>query len=69
MMTSVYYNEWLDEYNDYVLLYKMFGDQEYLDEAVEIINSLKAMITKIEINNMIVSCVHSNSMHKFHYIH
>jgi hypothetical protein len=68
-MTSVNYNEWLDEYNDYVMLYKMFGDQDYLDEAVEIINSLKAMITKIEVNKTIISCVHSNHIHKLHNIH
>jgi hypothetical protein len=37
-------NERLDEYNDYMLLYKMFEDQTYFDEAIEILESMKKYV-------------------------
>jgi hypothetical protein len=64
-MISLNVNEWLDEYNDYMQLYKMFGDKQYLTEAVEIIRSLKAMIHRIEYNKKIVSCINNNVLQKF----
>ncbi|MEK3720298.1 hypothetical protein [Paenibacillus sp. FSL H8-0034] len=47
-MTSSYFNEWLDEYNDYLRLYEIFGDKEYLEEAREVLVSLKAMVIRAE---------------------
>lgn len=46
-MTSIQVNEWLDEYNDYMLLYKMFGDQTYFDETEEILKSLKNYFSRM----------------------
>lgn len=46
-MTPIQVNEWLDEYNDYMLLYKMFGDQTYFDEAVEILKSMENYVGRI----------------------
>ncbi|WP_156390177.1 MULTISPECIES: hypothetical protein [unclassified Paenibacillus] len=43
-MIPILVNEWLDEYNDYMLLYKMFGDQIYFDEAKEILESMKKYV-------------------------
>ncbi|SFK82417.1 hypothetical protein SAMN03159341_101745 [Paenibacillus sp. 1_12] len=47
-MTSSYFNEWLDEYNDYITLYEIFGDKEYLEEAREVLISLKAIVVRAE---------------------
>lgn len=33
----------LDEYNDCLTLYEMFGDQKYQDKANEILDELKSM--------------------------
>lgn len=46
-MTPVQVNEWLDEYNDYMLLYKKFGDQTYLNEAEEILKSMEKYIGRM----------------------
>lgn len=40
-MTPAQVNEWLDEYNDYMQLYKMFGDRTYLNEVEEILKSME----------------------------
>lgn len=50
-------NEWLDEYNDYMLLYKIFGDQIYFDEAEEILKSMKNYVSRMLIleNLMLVA--------------
>ncbi|MNG35489.1 hypothetical protein D3C84_1222420 [compost metagenome] len=45
-MTPVQVNEWLDEYNDYMQLYKMFGDQTYLNEVEEIIESMERYVSR-----------------------
>lgn len=47
-MTSSYFDQWLDEYNDYIRLYEIFGDKEYLDEAIEIRNSLQVIVARAE---------------------
>lgn len=46
-LTLFQVNEWLDEYNDYMLLYKMFGDQAYLNEVEEIINSMEKYVNRM----------------------
>ncbi|CAN7245535.1 hypothetical protein LJR153_001051 [Paenibacillus sp. LjRoot153] len=46
-MVLIQVNEWLDEYNDYMLLYKMFGDQIYSDEAKEILESMKKYVVLV----------------------
>lgn len=46
-MTPFQVNEWLDEYNDYMLLYRMFGDQTYLDEGEEIMKSLGKYVDRL----------------------
>jgi hypothetical protein len=46
MIFSFDYSEWLDEYNDYITLYEIFGDEEYLVEAIEVLNSLKALVVR-----------------------
>ncbi len=45
-MTLFQVNEWLDEYNDYMLLYKMFGDQIYLNEVEEIMKSMEKYVSR-----------------------
>ncbi|GMK47158.1 hypothetical protein PghCCS26_42880 [Paenibacillus glycanilyticus] len=45
-MTLFQVNEWLDEYNDYMLLYKMFGDQTYLNEVKEIMESMEKYVSR-----------------------
>ncbi|MFC5446657.1 hypothetical protein [Paenibacillus aestuarii] len=47
-MTPVQVNEWLDEYNDYMLLYKMFGDQIYIDEIEEILKSMEKYVGRMQ---------------------
>jgi len=46
-VTRIQVNEWLDEYNDYMLLYKMFGDQTYFDEAKEILKSMENYVSRM----------------------
>ncbi|SFE50088.1 hypothetical protein SAMN05216378_3339 [Paenibacillus catalpae] len=46
-MTLFQVNEWLDEYNDYMLLYRMFGDQTYVNEADEIMKSMERYVSKM----------------------
>ncbi|SDP30460.1 hypothetical protein SAMN04487897_1732 [Paenibacillus sp. yr247] len=46
-MTPVQVDEWLDEYNDYLLLYELFGDKVYLDETMEILTSLNKYISRL----------------------
>ncbi|WP_090791545.1 hypothetical protein [Paenibacillus sp. GP183] len=64
-MTSSYFNEWLDEYNDYMRLYEIFGNEEYLEEAKEVLASLKAVVLKYKRHNMIVCKIKSNEIHAF----
>ncbi|MDQ0874391.1 hypothetical protein QFZ77_003050 [Paenibacillus sp. V4I3] len=46
-MTPVQVDEWLDEYNDYLLLYELFGDKAYLDETTKILTNLKRYISRL----------------------
>jgi hypothetical protein len=62
-MTSSYFDEWLDEYNDYMRLYDFFGDRHYLEEASEILNSLKAIVIRNELHEWIVFKVKNNNIH------
>lgn len=65
MMKSSYFDQWLDEYNDYLRLYALFGDQEYLEEAAEILHSLQVIVARAEQHKIIVSKVMSKQMHAF----
>jgi hypothetical protein len=40
-MDTIKYDLWFDEYNDYLRLYEMFGDEEYIKEAERIITRLR----------------------------
>jgi hypothetical protein len=62
-VTFSYFNDWLDEYNDYMRLYQFFGDPEYLDEAREILRSLRAMVRSFEYHQYLVSKVLNNEVH------
>jgi hypothetical protein len=64
-LTSSYFNEWLDEYNDYMRLYEIFGNTEYLEEAKEVLASLKAVVLRYERHNSIVCKIMSNEIHAF----
>ncbi|SDO12081.1 hypothetical protein SAMN04487897_108169 [Paenibacillus sp. yr247] len=64
-MTSSYFDQWLDEYNDYMRLYQIFGDKEYLEEAGEILNSLEVIVTRAEQHKSIVSKMMSKKIHAF----
>ncbi|MBM7569139.1 hypothetical protein [Paenibacillus sacheonensis] len=46
-MAACQVNEWLDEYNDYMLLFHMFGDRTYLDEAEEIMKSMEIYVGRM----------------------
>ncbi|NRF96124.1 hypothetical protein HQN89_35600 [Paenibacillus frigoriresistens] len=63
-MRTTYFNAWLDEYNDYMRLFEMFGDEEYYKEANEIIESLNAMVSRKESYRMLLCKIESNNMHK-----
>jgi hypothetical protein len=65
MIFSFQYSEWLDEYNDYMMLYEMFGDEEYLVEAVEVLNSLKALVIRTEYYNKFILSINDNEIQKF----
>ncbi|SEB72227.1 hypothetical protein [Paenibacillus sp. GP183] len=65
MIFSFDHSEWLDEYNDYMMLYKMFGDEEYLEEAVEVLNSLKALVTRTEYYHKFMVSINDNEIQKF----
>jgi hypothetical protein len=62
-MTSSYFDEWLDEYNDYMRLYEFFGDKQYLEEASEILNSLKAIVNRNDLHKWIVLKTMGNKIH------
>jgi hypothetical protein len=64
-MTSSYFDEWLDEYNDYMRLYEFFGDRQYLEEASEILNSLKVIVIRKELHEWILFKIKSNKIHAF----
>ncbi|MCZ8516427.1 hypothetical protein O9H85_29375 [Paenibacillus filicis] len=64
-MTSSYLNEWLDEYNDYIRLYELFGDNEYLEEAKEIISSLRAIATREKCHQIILGKVMDTKINLF----
>lgn len=65
MMKSSYFDQWLDEYNDYMRLYALFGDREYLEEAAEILHSLQVIVARAEQHKVIISKIMSNQMHAF----
>jgi hypothetical protein len=64
-LTSSYFNEWLDEYNDYMRLYEIFGNKEYLEEAKEVLASLKAVVLRNKRHNTIICKIMSNEIHAF----
>jgi hypothetical protein len=64
-LTSSYFNEWLDEYNDYMRLYEIFGNKEYLEEAKEVLASLKAVVLRNERHNTIICKIMSNEIHAY----
>ncbi|BBH24404.1 hypothetical protein Back11_57490 [Paenibacillus baekrokdamisoli] len=64
-MSSSTINEYLDEYNDYMRLYEIFGDHEYLEEAIEVLNSLKVRALRAEQHNRIVWKVMSRRIHAY----
>jgi hypothetical protein len=68
MIFSFNYSEWLDEYNDYMMLHKMFGDEEYLVEAVEVLNSLKALVKRTEFYNKFIQSISDNELQKLKFI-
>lgn len=47
-MNASVINEWLDEYNDYMRLHQMFGDQAYLDIAMAALDHLQTMTNRIK---------------------
>jgi hypothetical protein len=49
----------------FTLLYDMFGDEEYLDEAVEVLNSLKALVIRTEYYNKVIVSINDNEIQKF----
>ncbi|OPH49299.1 hypothetical protein BC351_37570 [Paenibacillus ferrarius] len=64
-MASSYFNEWLDTYNDYMRLYAMFGDKEYLEQAAEVLQSLRAIIARDERHKAIIWKIKSPRIHAF----
>ncbi|WP_163949250.1 hypothetical protein [Paenibacillus sp. SYP-B3998] len=64
-MTSSFFNEWLDEYNDFMTLYRIFGDEEYREDAKEVLNSLAAMVVRAEQYQKTVQKIMSNRVHAF----
>ncbi|WP_141503659.1 hypothetical protein [Paenibacillus luteus] len=64
-MTSSYFNEWLDEYNDYMRLYLLFGDEYYREQADEALASLKTMAARAERHKSIVWRVMSDTVHAY----
>jgi len=67
-MISFNYNEWLDEYNDYLRLFEMFGDENYLVEATEVLNSLKAVARRIDHNKIVSQYVNKDTSQNYKYI-
>jgi len=59
-MSADYFNEWLDEYNDHMRLFEMFGDDKYHQNAKEIIENLKVMIYRIMYKKMILCKLESD---------
>ncbi|MDQ0063878.1 hypothetical protein [Paenibacillus harenae] len=45
-MNASYVNEWLDEYNDYMRLYRMFGDQAFMDRAKAALDHLQMRMNR-----------------------
>jgi vacuolar-type H+-ATPase catalytic subunit A/Vma1 len=64
-MTSSYFNEWLDEYNDYMRLYMLFGDEQFRVQADEALNALKDIVMRAERHKSIVWKVMSETMHAY----
>lgn len=64
-MTSSYFNEWLDEYNDYMRLYMLFGDEQYRVQADEALNALKDFVMRTERHKSIVRKIRSETMHAY----
>ncbi|MCD1259650.1 hypothetical protein B5M42_012485 [Paenibacillus athensensis] len=67
-MISFNVNEWLDEYNDYLKLYEMFGDKQYLQEAEEALNSLRAFLRRSDAHARIEHAVKQPEKQKLHFI-
>jgi hypothetical protein len=63
-MSTNYFNAWLDEYNDYMRLFEMLGDDEYRQEANEIIESLNAIVSREEFFRVILCKIESDKIHK-----
>ncbi|OMF18886.1 hypothetical protein BK133_30185 [Paenibacillus sp. FSL H8-0548] len=64
-MTSSYFNEWLDEYNDYMRLYLLFGDEGYRVQAEEALSTLKEMAATAARHRSIVWRVMSDTIHAY----
>jgi hypothetical protein len=64
-VTSSYFNECLDEYNDYMRLYSLFGDEGYRAQAEEAMSSLKAMAARAARHKSIVWRVMSDTVHAY----
>ncbi|OBZ07717.1 hypothetical protein [Bacillus sp. FJAT-26390] len=64
-MTSSYFNEWLDEYNDYMRLFVLFGDEYYKAQADEALNALKAIVARAERHKSIVWKIMSKKVHAY----
>jgi hypothetical protein len=67
-MITFNYNEWLDEYNDYIRLFEMFGDENYLLEATEVFNSLKAIVQRLDHITKVTKCINNGKNQKYKYI-
>ncbi|OCT10651.1 hypothetical protein A8709_22690 [Paenibacillus pectinilyticus] len=67
-MISFNYNEWLDEYNDCLTLFEMFGDEHYLLEATEVLHSLKAVLRRIDHNTKLTQCINNDVCRNYKYI-
>ncbi|MGO4184471.1 hypothetical protein AB4Z17_25140 [Paenibacillus sp. TAF43_2] len=64
-MISSYFNEWLDEYNDYMRLYTLFGDEYYLEQAGEALAGLKALVLRTERHKNILRKIMSDKVHVY----
>lgn len=64
-MNCSYLNELLDEYNDYMWLYNMFGDTVYFEQAGEALNHLKVIVNRAERYKSMVLKIKSDKLHAF----
>ncbi|MCZ8511881.1 hypothetical protein O9H85_05480 [Paenibacillus filicis] len=63
-MIFINFNEWLDEYNDYMRLYRMFGDEEYFIEAQEVLDSLRVAVNRMQVSIKIRSGINQDTLRK-----